>query len=241
MGRQGRRRARAHRSGRPGRLPRRPRRQGARRLRARARAPRPRRKAAPPPRPRRHPLGPEVGLACRPGRRRPTRRRRSRPGGRGDARLDRGQRRRDPGEGPRDGPDGARGRAEDGRRHLPPRHLAQPRPAAPHPCRHRQHGAGRGRQVAVHGQREALRNQDADRGHLPQRARAWALPPRIRHREDPCRRALRDRGRLARGDRRILDPPRRDRGGDGGTRHGIPLRQSAPRRAGGAGEPRGEA
>ena len=68
----------------------------------------------------------------------------------------------------------------------------------------------------------------AFRGHLPQRGRARALPPGIRDREDPCRRALRDRGRLARGDRRVLDPPGRDRGGHGGTRHGIPLRQSAP-------------
>ena len=67
------------------------------------------------------------------------------------------------------------GGTEDGRRHLPPRHLAQPRPPAPHPCRDRQHGAGRGRQVALDGQREALRIEDADRGHLPQRARARPL------------------------------------------------------------------
>ena len=38
------------------------------------------------------------------------------------------------------------GGPEDRRRHLPPRHLAQPRSPAPQPCRARQHGAGRGRE-----------------------------------------------------------------------------------------------
>ena len=40
----------------------------------------------------------------------------------------------------------------DRRRHLPPRHLAEPRPAASHPRRRRKHGQGRRRQVAHDGQ-----------------------------------------------------------------------------------------
>ena len=40
-------------------------------------------------------------------------------------------------------------------------------------------------------------------------------PARLRHREDPCRRALRDRRRFAHCDRGVLDPARRDRGGGG--------------------------
>ena len=44
--------------------------------------------------------------------------------------------------------------------------------------------------------------------------------PRIRHREDPRGRALRDRGRLAPGDRGVLHAARRDRGGGRRTRGG---------------------
>ena len=85
-----------------------------------------------------------------------THRRRPRPGRGGNPRLGGEERRRDPDAGPGDRTDGPGRESEDRRRHLPPRHLAQPRPAAPHPCGARQLGAGGGRQVAEHGQRGAL-------------------------------------------------------------------------------------
>ena len=121
-------------------------------------------------------------------------------------------------------------RAEDRRRHLPPRHIAQPRSAAPHPCRARQHGPGGGRQVALDGQRGAVCEPEADRHALPQRARGRSRQARLRHREDPCRRAFRDRRRLTRSHRGVLEPARRDRGGDGSARARRFRRQSAHRR-----------
>ena len=54
---------------------------------------------------------------------------------------------------------------------------------------------------------------------------------RLRHREDPCRRALRGRRRLAGHDRGVLDPARRDRGGDGGAESRQLRGQSAACRA----------
>jgi len=44
---------------------------------------------------------------------------------------------------------GPRGRAKDGDRNLPPRHLPKPRAAAPHPCGGGEHGAGRGWEMEV--------------------------------------------------------------------------------------------
>ena len=49
-----------------------------------------------------------------------------------------------------------------------------------------QHGAGRGRQVADHVQREALCLEDADRRHVPERTGAQSGQARLRDREDPC-------------------------------------------------------
>ena len=64
---------------------------------------------------------------------------------------------------------------------------------------------------------------------------------RIRDREDPCRRALRDRRRLARSRRGVLVPARRDRGGGGRARRRRDRRRPAPRPARGADDPRGQA
>ena len=55
-------------------------------------------------------------------------------------------------QGPRDQAHGPCAQSGDRRRHLPPRYLAEPRPAASHPRRRSQHGQGPGRQVAHDGQ-----------------------------------------------------------------------------------------
>ena len=78
------------------------------------------------------------------------------------------------------------GRSEDGGRDLPARRLAQSRSPASHPFGDRQHGPGRGRQVADHVQREALCLEDADRRHVPERTGAGSGQARLRDREDPC-------------------------------------------------------
>ena len=117
------------------------------------------------------PSRPQVGLHRRAGGRRQAHRRGPRPRRGGDARLDREERRRDRMKDPETGRIGARGQPEDRRRHLPARHLAQPRSPAPHPLCNRQHGSGGGRQVALDGQREPLCEPEADRHALPQRAR----------------------------------------------------------------------
>ncbi len=150
------------------------RRQGAGRFRDRAGPARQGRGSPPPPRARPHPLCPEIRLAGGAGRRRCARGRGPRPGRGGDARLVREERRRDPHEGPGDRPHGSHRQPEDGHRHLPPRHLTQSRSGASYPCGHRQHGPGRGRQVALDGERAALSIQDAARRALPERARAGA-------------------------------------------------------------------
>ena len=85
--------------------------------------------------------------------------------------------------------------------------------------------------MAHHGQREALWLQDAARRALPERAGARARKARLRHREDPCRRPLRDRRRRTHGNRGVLDPPRRDRGGDGRPRPSCNGGEPAPRPA----------
>ena len=74
-----------------------------------------------------------------------------------------------------------------------------------------------------------------------QRARARAWRSRIRDREGACGRALRDRGRVARGRGCVLHAPRRDRGGDGRARSRKLRRQPAPCRARGADDPGCEA
>ena len=94
--------------------------------------------------------------------------------------------------------------------------------------------------MAFDGERKALRLEDAAGRALPQRARGGPRPARIRHREDPCRRALRDRGDLARGRGSLLHAPGRDRGGGCRARRRGDRRQPAPRPARGADDPRGE-
>ena len=225
----------------PRHLPRDPRGEGAGRVRDRTRQARQGRRDHAPAGARPHALGAQIGLDRGPRGGRRADRRRPRPGGEGDARLGREERRRDPDAGPRDRPHGPGRRSEDRRRDLPPRHLAQPRPAAPHALGARQHGAGGGRQVAHDGQREALRLEDADRRDLPERARGRADQARVRHREDPCRRPLRDRGRLPRGDSGVLHAPGRDRGGHGRARARHDGGQPAPCRAGGADDARHQA
>ena len=69
---------------------------------------------------------------------------------------------------------------------------------------------------------------------VPERACGGSLGARLRHREDPCRRALRDRGRLAQRGRGVLDPARRDprrrwRNATSGARRTIPGLPSARR------------
>ena len=222
VGGQGRRRARAAGAGRCRRyLPGGARRQGAGRLRHGAGAARQGRRNHPPSGPRSHLLGPEIRLAGRAGWRRQAHRRGPRPRRGGDARLGREERHRDSHEGSRTRAvwDACR-QPEDRRRHLPPRHLAQSRPAAPYPRRAGQHGAGGGRQVALDGERGPLCAPEADRDALPQRARRRARKARLRRREDPCRRPVRDRGRAKRDHRGVLEPARRNRGGDGGARSG---------------------
>ena len=245
MGRKGCGRARARRPGRRRCLPDGSGRQGARRLRAAARAARQGRGDRAPSGPGPHLLGPEIRVPRSPGRRRQTHRRCPRPGGEGDARLDREERGRDPDAGQGEREDGPRRRPGDRRRHLPPRHLAQPRPPAPYPCRARQHGQGPrrygGRQVAHHGQRGPLRAPEAHRHALPQRAGERSLAPRLRHREDPRRRAFRDRRRFPRRGRGVLDAARRDRGGDGRAQPRDPGGQPPPRRTLGADDPGGQA
>ena len=177
---------------------------------------------------------PEIRLHRRAGRRRRPRRRGARPRRGSDPGLGREERRRDKDEGPGDRENGADGQPEDRRRHLPPRHLAQPRPAAAYPLRNRQHGAGGGRQVALDGQRGALRTPEAGRDALPQRAGRRPGEARLRYREDPCRRPLRDRGGVARSHRELFDPARRDRGGDERPGAGRDGGQSAPGGARGA-------
>ena len=142
---------------------------------------------------------------------------------------------------PETGRHGPRRRPEDGGRDLPARHLAQSRSPAPYPRGDRQHGAGRGRQVAHHGQRGALPPPEAHRHGLPERACKGAGGAWLRHREDPRRRPLRDLGRAARGDRGVLDAARRDRGGDGRTRAWTHGGESASGRARGADDPRPQA
>ena len=95
--------------------------------------------------------------------------------------------------------------------------------------------------MAHHGQRGALRTPEADRHALPQRARARAHRPRLRHREDPRRRALRDRRGVAGHDRGVLDAARRDRGGDGRAQPRRLRGQSPACRARGADDPRRQA
>ena len=95
--------------------------------------------------------------------------------------------------------------------------------------------------MALDGQRGPLRAAEADRHALPQRACRRSCEARLRHREDPCRRALRDRRRLARHDRGVLDPARRDRGGDGGAESRQLRRQSAIGRTRGADDARRQA
>ena len=130
----------------------------------------------------------------------------------------------DPHQGARERAAGSHGRPEDGGRDVPPRGLAQSRPPAPHPCGDCQHGAGRRRgnapvrQVAHHVQRDPLSAPEADRHGVPERAGAGVGGARLRHREDPCRRALRDRGRAPRDRRGVLDEACGDRGCDGGAR-----------------------
>ena len=150
-----------------------------------------------PPRPRPHLLRSEIRIHRSAGRRRRPDHRGPRPRRGGDAGLDREERRRDPHEGPGDREYGARRGTENRRRHLPPRHLAQPRSPTPLPCCARQHGAGRGREMALDGQRGAIRAAEADRHALPQRACRRSCAARLWHREDPFRRALRDRRGVA--------------------------------------------
>ena len=95
--------------------------------------------------------------------------------------------------------------------------------------------------MAFDGQRGPLRAAEADRHALPQRACRRSCEARLRHREDPCRRPLRDRRRLARHDRGVLDPARRDRGGDGGAESRQLRRQSAIGRTRGADDARRQA
>ena len=239
LGRQGRRRARPVRPGRSGRLYPNPRGPGS--GRAAARAPRQGRGDRPPSGPRPHPVGAQIRLPRRAGRRRRPRRGGPRPGGGANARLGRGTRCRDPDEASRRRSHDPRRGPEGGDRHLHPRDLAQSRPAAPHPRGDRQHGAGRRRQMAHHGQREAVFLEDADRRALPGRARAGADLARLRHRKGPCRRAVRDRGRFPRNHRRLFHSPRGDRGGDGRARPGDAGGEPARRPARGADDPGGEA
>ena len=202
------------------------RRQGAGRLGDAARPQGQGRRDPPPSRPRPDLLGPEVGFARRAGRRRRAHRRRPRPGGRAGARLVREERRRNPDEGPRNGSGAGSGdrahgpgREPEGRdRHLPARHLSQSRPGAAHPFGDRQHGPGRRRQVEDDGQRAALRLEDAVGRALPERACGRTREARLRHREDACRRALRDRGGIKGHRRGVLDAAGGDRGGDGSPR-----------------------
>ena len=95
--------------------------------------------------------------------------------------------------------------------------------------------------MALDGQRGPLRAAEADRHALPQRACRRSGEARLRHREDPCRRPLRDRRGVARGGRGVLDPARRDRSGDERTRTRQLRGQSAIGRAGGADDARRQA
>ena len=185
MDRQGRRGARSRRSRRRGHIQGRTSRQSPGRVRTPTRTQGSGRRHRPPSRARSHLLRAQVRLARRFGRRGPSNRRGPRRGGTMHPRLDRVQCRRDPDEGPGDRPYGPRWWPGHGRRHLLPRHLAQSRSPTPHACGDRQHGSGRGRQMAHHGQREALRIQDADRGHVPERVGAGNDAPRLPCRENP--------------------------------------------------------
>ena len=88
--------------------------------------------------------------------------------------------------------------------------------------------------MALDGERGAVLATEADRHALQERAGGRPGAARLRHREDPCRRALRDRRRPACGHRGLLDPARRDRGGDGRAQSGHLGRQSPPGGARGA-------
>ena len=200
-----------------------------------------RRRVPPPSRARPDLQRPQIRLARGAGRRRCARDRRPRPRRRPRARLVREERRRDPDEGSRDRPHGAHGQPEGGDRDFQARRFPQPRSRAPYPFGDRQHGAGRGRKMALDGEREALRLEDAARHALPQRARGRAREARIRHREDPCRRKVRDRGGVAARHRRLFHAPRRDRGRHGRTRLGRDRGEPAPRPARGAVHPRRQA
>ena len=131
-------------------------------------------------RPGPHLLRTQVRLPRCPGRRRRPHRRGPRPGRQAHPGLGREECGRDPHEESGDGPHDPRRKPEDGRRHLPARHLPQSRSPAPHPFGPRQHGPGRRRQVADHGQREALRLEDAYRGPVPERAGARSGKTRLR-------------------------------------------------------------
>ena len=72
---------------------------------------------------------------------------------------------------------------------------------------------------------------------LPERARGGPVAARLSPGQDPCRRALRDRGRLAQRGRGVLDAARRDPGGDGGAQPREPGGQSPPCRARDADDP----
>ena len=105
-------------------------------------------------------------------------------------------------------PSGPCGQPEGGGSHLPARHVAQPRSPAAHPCRAGQHGPGRRRQMADHGQRGPVPQPEADRHDLPERTGEGPDEARIRYREDACRWKIRDRGGVPPGDRGVLDPRR---------------------------------
>ena len=241
LDRPGRRSARLGRSGRSGLVQGSARRRGARRQRPQAGAPRQGRQPHPPARSGPDLLRSEVGIPRGARGRRRARHRRPRPGRAPRARLVRAERRRDACEGPGDRAPGPRRRPEDGGGGVQARYFPKPRPPAPHPRRGGEHGAGRRRPMAHHVERKALHLQDADRGDLPRRACAGAVGTRLRDREDPCRRAFRDRGRPEAGDRGVLHPAGGHRGGDGGTRPRPYSGRPAPCRAGGADDPGREA
>ena len=120
------------------------------------------------------------------------------------------------------------GGPEDGGGDLPPRHFPQPRPPAAHSLCDRQHGAGRGQPLAHHGQRRVLPPAEGDQRDLPGGAGRGRGASRLRAGTHARGRALRDCGDPTRGDRGVLDPPRRDRGGDEGTGLRRPRGQQAP-------------
>ena len=95
--------------------------------------------------------------------------------------------------------------------------------------------------MAHHGQRAALRLEDGAGGALPQRAGRRARAARLRNREDPRRRAVRDCRGPARDRGGVFHAARRDRGGDGGPGAGHDGGEPASRPARGADDARGQA